>query len=529
MNTIEKIKNLIEFKPKHAVAIIKKTPELWSWILTNSDPDCIDVVSQVYTAINPTEKVLCPCGSKIPRKIRSLKEGFRFCGPAGKCIAAKELVSKKCVEKAKTWDKEQARKRRAKTNLEKYGVANAGQTLEAIQKHKAFYADPKKVQKVTNQIAQTYFERTGYYNPQQNPSVKQKTLNFWKKKCGVNNAMQVRYDSGTLDLLENPKKFADLLTYFSVTDLAQLLNCSRTTVINYHNKHGLDLLSKSCYEDELTLFFKNEGINYIRNDRKILSGSELDFFLPDYNLAIKVGSLYWHAEYQTNGVCNRKYHQQKMIKCNEKSIQLLTIFGDEWVERKDIILKHILHLCKQSPKVIGARKLVVKEITNNICYEFLEKHHIQGGLTTVRITIGAFDQNDTLVGVVCLRKVKDFEYDLARFATDFNASYPGLFSKFLNYIKNNYREVKEITTFADLRWSCGDVYLKTGFEKDSDTPPCYFYTDYKGRYHRFNFRKEKLASRFGVDISNKTEQQITSELGFDRIWDCGKIKFRKML
>ena len=94
--------------------------------------------------------------------------------------------------------------------------------------------------------------------------------------------MQVRYDSGTLDLLENPKKFADLLTYFSVTDLAQLLNCSRTTVINYHNKHGLDLLSKSCYEDELTLFFKNEGINYIRNDRKILILYELKF--PDHDL-----------------------------------------------------------------------------------------------------------------------------------------------------------------------------------------------------------------------------------------------------
>ena len=80
MNTIEKIKNLIEFKPKHAVAIIKKTPELWSWILTNSDPNCIDVVSQVYTAINPTEKVLCPCGSKIPRKFDLLKRGLDFVG-----------------------------------------------------------------------------------------------------------------------------------------------------------------------------------------------------------------------------------------------------------------------------------------------------------------------------------------------------------------------------------------------------------------------------------------------------------------
>jgi hypothetical protein len=43
------------------------------------------------------------------------------------------------------------------------------------------------------------------------------------------------------------------------------------------------------------------------------------------------------------------------------------------------------------------------------------------------------------------------------------------------------------------------------------------------RHHRFNFRKAKLISEgFG---SNKTEWQIMQERGFDRIWDCGNMKF----
>jgi hypothetical protein len=47
--------------------------------------------------------------------------------------------------------------------------------------------------------------------------------------------------------------------------------------------------------------------------------------------------------------------------------------------------------------------------------------------------------------------------------------------------------------------------------------------DYNYRVNRFNFRKSKLVS-YGFD-SNKTEWEIMQERGFDRIWDCGNMKF----
>lgn len=40
-------------------------------------------------------------------------------------------------------------------------------------------------------------------------------------------------------------------------------------------------------------------------------------------------------------------------------------------------------------------------------------------------------------------------------------------------------------------------------------------------YHKLHFSKTKI----GKNNPNKTEWQIMKENGYDRIWDCGKIKW----
>ena len=70
------------------------------------------------------------------------------------------------------------------------------------------------------------------------------------------------------------------------------------------------------------------------------------------------------------------------------------------------------------------------------------------------------------------------------------------------------------------------VYFKNNFTFISKTTPSYWYfksSTMVKRHHRFNFRKSKLISE-GFD-PNKTEWEIMQERGFDRIWDCGTMKF----
>jgi len=54
-------------------------------------------------------------------------------------------------------------------------------------------------------------------------------------------------------------------------------------------------------------------------------------------------------------------------------------------------------------------------------------------------------------------------------------------------------------------------------------PPMQSYVEnYKYRHHKLKFNKKTI----GTDC-NKTEWEQMQSLGFDRIWDCGKIKWIK--
>jgi len=84
----------------------------------------------------------------------------------------------------------------------------------------------------------------------------------------------------------------------------------------------------------------------------------------------------------------------------------------------------------------------------------------------------------------------------------------------------NY-EWKEIFSYADRRWSNGDLYYKLGFELDSITKPNYWYSNRNlNRIHRFNLRKKPNEPK---DIP---EYIIRSKEGYYRIWDCGHLKFK---
>jgi hypothetical protein len=106
----------------------------------------------------------------------------------------------------------------------------------------------------------------------------------------------------------------------------------------------------------------------------------------------------------------------------------------------------------------------------------------------------------------------------------------GGFSKLLKHFIKTYLPTK-IITYANRNWSPSDEYCfysKVGFNYIGTTKPNYSYTKkYEFREHRFNYRKDRLVSR-GYDES-KSETQIMNELGFDRIWDTGNLKYELIL
>ena len=278
-------------------------------------------------------------------------------------------------------------------------------------------------------------------------------------------------------------------------------------------------------EDEIISLFSE--IEHQQHNREILNGMEIDIYIPSLKLGIEYNGLRWHSEEFGK---DHRYHLDKLNKCNEQGIKLIQIFEDEWINHRDICESKLKQICglNTNPKFY-ARKCEIREISNkNEVYEFLDKNHIQGR-TGFTIALGAYYQNN-LVGVMTFKKEKEGYWDLNRFATDINYQCVGIGGKLFKHFTRNYPFI-EIKSFADRRWTTdptNNLYTKLGFDFDSYVPPSYWYYNPKInpyiRFHKFGFRKQHLHNQYGLPLT-MTEHEMTTALGYTRIWNCGLIKY----
>lgn len=116
-------------------------------------------------------------------------------------------------------------------------------------------------------------------------------------------------------------------------------------------------------------------------------------------------------------------------------------------------------------------------------------------------------------------------YELSRFCNKINTTIIGGASKLLKHFIKIYNPV-EIISYADRRWSIGNLYEKLGFNKKHVNRPNYWYIVGKERQHRFKYRKDVLIKE-GFD-ENLTEHEIMINRGIYRIYDCGTITYKKV-
>jgi len=103
----------------------------------------------------------------------------------------------------------------------------------------------------------------------------------------------------------------------------------------------------------------------------------------------------------------------------------------------------------------------------------------------------------------------------------------GAGGKLFNYFVKNYNPIK-ITSYADKRYSTKSAfYSKIGFElKNDNTGPNYWYFNRSMvRFHRFSFRKSELHKKLQSFDPSMTEWENMQLNGYDRIWDCGNLKY----
>jgi G:T-mismatch repair DNA endonuclease (very short patch repair protein) len=275
-------------------------------------------------------------------------------------------------------------------------------------------------------------------------------------------------------------------------------------------------------EKEVKEFIDSLGIEYKENNKQIIKPYELDIYIPEKKIAIEYNGLYWHSSGSKETDNEKlKYHLMKTDMCEEKGIQLLHIFENEWTDtsKKEIwksVIRHKLGLSKR----IYARNCVIKEVSTKTANDFCEVNHLQGKCVA-SFAFGLFYDNE-LVQVVTFGKSrynKSVDLELLRMCSKINTCIIGGASKLLkdfNFI-----------SYANRRWSYGKVYETLGMKLTTISPPCYYYIDKDKLYHRSSFMKHKLKDKLEIFDQNKTEVENCYVNGLRRIWDSGNLVYIK--
>ncbi len=538
-------------------------PEIRSWIdgLTSDISELKNFNQKIRYALFG-DLPSCSGSIKSKRWI-SLSDGYGYCGRASECSCARASVSSKISAAKNSLSEEQRAEindKRTKTNLDRYGVSNVGQLDAVKEKQKLFYQDQEKVAETVTKMRSTMLERYGVENPQQSPELRKKFRATLLERYGVDNPMksdmisskaiktkQSRYEPYHLAKLNYEQFKKNVIENFGVEVLLSkedytgvgsrpFLTFRCPQCLSTFDKrfdyaspprcracYPADVSYKSNQELQLLEFIKNiyPG-SIISGDRSAISPYEIDIYLPEIGIGIEYCGLYWHSE--LSGKKSWNYHHRKWKAAADRGIRLFTIFSDEWLEKRSIVENIMRAKLEQQPSSAYARNCQLSSISRDQAEEFYEHHHLLGSPVRLPINYGLIYKGD-MIAVMSFIKDED-GYELSRFASD--GRIPGAASRLLHGFIRGYNP-KKIVSFSDNRYSDGHLYQTLGFKTTSIVPPMQSYVkDYQKRYHKLSLSKKKLLKMHPHINTDLTEWEILKSLNYDRIWDCGKIKWTWM-
>jgi len=348
-----------------------------------------------------------------------------------------------------------------------------------------------------------------------------------------------------IEFIEDKFVSGDLIV--DVVSFSKFFNCHASTA--YKKLDRLEIKYKrprSIPEEEISKFLDDNNIKYLQNDRSLISPLEVDFNIPDCKIAIEFNGLYWHSygnlsknPQQEDLYHNKTRHVKKSNLCEEKGYQLFHIFEDEWDNNKDGWKAMLLNALKLNTIKIGARKCNVKLITDKedklISDMFLQDNHLQGYRSS-SLKYGLYHNNE-LVSLMTFGKSntnKVADYELIRFCSKKGYQIQGGASKLLKSFEKDIAagkvECNTLVSYANRRWSLGNLYNSLGFKKITITRPNYFYFKISNNIileSRRNFQKHMLEKKLDIFNPDKTELENVISNNYRVIYDSGNITFLK--
>lgn len=421
--------------------------------------------------------------------------------------------------------------------LKKYGVDHPSKLLDHTDKIRKTKLERYGDEKYVNADAAKNTKLKRYGNSSYNNIEKNKQTML--ERYGVNNFSKTlkfkesHFDKVIKRLPETIVPQFEFADYTGVTATKYNFLCtSCNNKFNDYIDNGHMPICKVCNPNKITSQIETEIIEFIKefytgtiiqSDRNILRPREIDIFIPDKKLGIEINGLYFHTE--ISGGKDKNYHNDKTTKCSEVGITLMHILDFEWNEKKDIIKGIIKSKFGIHDNKIYARNTEVKKIDYEDYSNFLIENHLQGAHKS-SIRYGCYHAGK-LISVMSFgnSRYDKHGYEMMRYCTLNNTSIIGGFAKLLNaFIKDH--DPARIISYADRRFFDGGIYAKNNFTLKYITKPSYHYVyGTAPLLSRQKFQKHKLSKVLENFDSSVSEWKNMQNNGYDRIWDCGHLKW----
>ena len=296
------------------------------------------------------------------------------------------------------------------------------------------------------------------------------------------------------------------------------------------------------------------GSPVLSDDHTVLpSGKELDIVVPDHHLAIEFNDIFSHSEEAVVTVHRRprphSYHAAKTRETREQGYQLVHVWEDDWLHRRDLVLRalaHRLHAVDRLPDALPdinplacqrlyARNLTARRVHGGIARRFWQDNHLQGPVHCT-VNIGLYDQDGVLRALLGIGRknhgsrvsLPDGTWDIQRYAT--LGVIVGGFTKLLAHAETLV-SVDTWTSWSDNDISDGGMYQAAGFVVDKRQAPSYSYVGRKTRWervHRSTYTKQRFINDPDLTYqSGQTEHEAALANRLYRIYDAGKTRWVK--
>jgi hypothetical protein len=431
-------------------------------------------------------------------------------------------------------------------NIKKYGHANFSKTIEFSTQMKAYHknlSDDEK-QKIQFKREQTNLTKYGNITPLANAEVQAKITRSLLLNYGVSSPLchdeikerakrsstarygrdhfaQQHLSTETIENIQNKNWLETQLMEYSTKQIAKNCNISYSVLCKYIKRAGIVLTANSYFEHEVKTFVETilpRDVDVIMNNRNVLSGKEIDIYIPSLNIGIECNGVYWHREGKGK---HRKYHISKTLQAEKLGVRLIHIFENEWADKRKIVENRLHVLLGNVCRVFG-RKCKITMVSSAQEKQFLTECHLQGSVRS-KICYGLL-YDDQLVAIMSFGKSrynKKVEWELLRYAAKDNIIVLGgaekLFNKFVGEQNPN-----SVISYCDRRWFTGKMYSVLGFSFLHNSNPNYFYLEPSGTLSsRVKYQKHKLKNILAKFDHNLSEWDNMQENGYDRVWDCG--------